>query len=347
MPEELSEAGQYLKGNAAQLIPGRYTEEEHNNYLKTFHGEVDDRNRWRMIIRFNDLTELCVRVALICKQWAGITPMEAALGNVEICEKNDFKRTVTNEELGSLGREQQLTDLKKIINKVLDFSDVPAIGFIVSGDKNAGQYEFLQHIIRRKKIRVRPTEIGRPQIEQYDLDSLFQWARESLGIATFDDETNILEKLAAAIYDELQEESVCLILDEIHRYSGGAASFYETFWSPLYTELEKLQRQKPASNQLLVFIVDYSGKSGEWSGITKIVADNQIEQNDYRKMFLLELENFTRVDILNWFDEIEIPGDNARRKTLLNIVLKDVNNQDDGTPQEVFRKLRKENLWNE
>jgi hypothetical protein len=347
MPEELSEAGQILRAKAAKLITGRYTEAEHNNYLKTFHGEVDDRNRWRMIVRFKDVTELCVRVALICKQWAGINFLEAARGNVEIREKNDFKRIVTNEELGSLGRETQLAGLKKIINKVFDFESVPAIGFIVSGDKDAGQYEFLQHIIRRKKIKVRPPEIGRPQIEQYDLDSLLQWARESSGIAPFDDEINVPEKLAAAIHDELQEESLCLILDEIHRYSGGVAAFYNTFWLPLYTELEKLQARNPAANQLLVFIVDYSGKSGEWNEVTKAVGEGQIELSDYRKMFLLELTKITREDLLNWFDEIELTGDKARRKYLLNIALKDVGNQDDGTPQEVFRKLRKENLWQE
>jgi hypothetical protein len=350
MPEELGESEKCLRENASTLILGRYEQEEvHENYLKAFHSKigVDDRNRWLMLNRFNNLARLCARVSLICAEWKGITPMEAAQGNVEILENNDFKRTATNEELGSLGRDQQFADLKKIVNKVLDFSEVPAIGFIVSGEKDAGQYEFLQHLIRRKKIRIRPTEIGRPQIEQYDLDSLFQWARGSLGIAPFDDETNVLEKLAEAIHNELQEESLCLILDEIHRYSGGVASFYETFWSPLYAELEKLQRQNPASNQLLVFIVDYSGKWGKWNGITKIASGNQIKQSDYRKMFLLKLESFTRVDILNWFDEIDISGNNARRKYLLDVALNDINNQDDGTPQEVFRKLRKENLWNE
>lgn len=204
--------------------------------------------------------------------------------------KNELKRKVTDEELGSLGREKQLADLKKIINKLPDFHGVPAIAFVVSGNKDAGQDEFLQHITRRKKIKGRPPQISRPQVEQYGLDLLIQWAGESLGIMVDSQEANSLAELAHLIYDELQNQQLCLILDEIHRYIGEIAAFYKDFWTPLYQELEKLQRQKRAPNQLVVMIVDYADKSSRLSAITKeFISAAQLTETDYSKLFLLQL----------------------------------------------------------
>jgi hypothetical protein len=285
-------------------------------------------------------------VSIICKQWAGLTFLEAARDNIEITEKNLFKRKVTGEELGLLGREKQLAALKKIINKVPDFPNVPAIALVVSSNKNAGQDEFIQHITRRKKIKGRPPQVGRPQVEQYGLDLLVQWAGESLGVVFEGQEANSLAELARIIYDELQNQNLCLILDEIHRYIGDVPAFYKDFWMPLYKELEKLQRQKQAENQLVVIIVDYADKSNQWTAITKeFISAGELTEADYSKLFLLKLTPITRDDLMDWFEEVEVPV--GKRSYFANVVLKDPDGQIDNTPQEVFRKLRKEDLWKE
>lgn len=343
MPEESSEAHRDLMQRADEL---KCTEEDqrekHDRLLKLFHDEV---KKGRKVNFFKDFYDLREQVIIIGGQLKEFRPLGVATGKIEIQEKTVIQRKVGDEELGLLGRETQLGDLKKIINRLPAFDRVPSVAFIVSGSQTDGQEEFLQQIVRKRRISGRPPGFGRPHSEQYDLDSLIQWMGEILGILDDGNEIKDLKELAALIHAELQSQQLCVILDEIHRYVGAVTAFYETFWTPLFRELEKLQARQPAVNRLIVVIVDYTGKVEHWDSITVKYGDGNLAQEDYYKLFLLQMTDITEDDLLNWFDEVEIPF--GTRKHLTNIALKDIEGNPDGTPQQVFRRLRKEDLWKE
>jgi hypothetical protein len=61
-----------------------------------------------------------------------------------------------------------------------------------------------------------------------------------------------------------------------------------------------------------------------------------------------QLEQFSREDILAWFDEMEVPDEPAgRRSKLVDRAIKNSEGKDDPVPTRVFERLRGEILWPE
>lgn len=348
MPKTPSSAERKLKKIAASLIPaGKAKKKKHETLLKAFRDEVTQI--WQTVNWFRNEHELREQVIVICLQWRLGRPLDAATGAVEVVEREIPSRTVTDEEWGLLGRAEQLTAFEKILNQVALFPNVPAVAMLVHGDEDSGQSFFLRQLLTKKKLRSgRPVEIGRPQLEQYDVKALTQWVGESVGVLSKGKECASLDELAELIHQELQNQQLGFILNQVYRLSGGLTTWYEKFWQPLYARLAELRKQSPQQNQhrLVAIVVDNEDQSAfdtemscQFSGTA--TADN------YERIWLLPvLRHISAGDLADWFDDLEIQDDaTGRRATLVSVALKNVKGAIDGTPSRVIDRLKQANLW--
>ena len=350
MPKSPSKAERKLKQNAESLIPAsKAKKKKHASLLKAFHQEVRQPERWQLVTQFTDEIDLCKRVIAKCVEWRLGRPMDAATGAVEVLARHAKSRRVTEEEWGLLGRTEHWVDFEKILNRVFLFPNVPAVAMLVHGNEDSGQRVFLRNMLTKKKLRSgRPVEIGRPQLEQYDLKALTQWVGESLGVAEKGKEIGSLEELAELIHHELQSQQISFILDQVFRLSGGLTTWYEKFWQPLYARLAELRQQSPQQNQhrLVAIVVDYedqsafdNDKSRQFSGTA--TAD------DYARLWLLPvLRHISAGDLADWFDELDVQDDaTGRRAALASLAMKNVKGEIDGTPSRVIERLKQTSLW--
>ena len=251
--------------------------------------------------------------------------------------------------MGASGRGKQLDVFDKILNRVALHATVPATALLVHGNEDSGQRVFLRQLLTKKKLRRgRPVQIGRPQLEQYDLKALTQWVGESIGVLSDGKECGSPEELAELIHDELQHQQLGFILDQVYRLSGGLATWYEKFWQPLYTRLYELRKQKPLQSQhrLIAIVVDYDDQSAfannmisEFSGTANV--------EDYSRIWLLPgLDDISVGDLADWFDELGVDDDaTGRRTALAALALKNAKGKIDGTPLRVFERLMNSSLW--
>jgi hypothetical protein len=346
MPKSPSDAEKELTASAAKLIPdGKAKQKKHAALLKAFHTEVT--GDWKTVTWFRNVNELREQVIVIGLQWRLGRPLDAATGGVDVVEHAAPPRRVADEEWGLLGRADHIKVFEKILNLAAIYPEVPAIALLIHGNEDSGQRVFLRQLLTNKKLRIgRPIEIGRPQVEQYDLNALTQWAGESVGVLEKGTEVASPDELAELIHEELQHHQLGFILDQIYRLSGGVIAWYEEFWKPLYTRLVKLQKEKPSETQhrLVAIVVDYDDQSGLAAGMISTFTGAPIP-DDYARMWLLpSLDDFDAVDIADWFDALDVPDD-GRRAKLVNVALNKVKGKDDGTPLRVFDRLANTSLW--
>jgi hypothetical protein len=345
MPKSASKAERKLKKIGAALVTGsKAKKKRHADLLKAFHKEVADA--WELITPFKDEHDLREKVIVICLQWRLGRPLDAATGAVDVVERKPPARRVTGEEKGLLGRDEHLDVVDKILNQVTLYSDVPAVGMLVYGDEDAAQRFFLRQLKTRKKLRSgRPVEIGMPQLEQYDVKALTQWAGESVGVLEKGKECASPEELAELIHEELQNQQLGFILDQVYRLTGGVTTFYDKFWQPLYARLVMLRKQKPLKNQhrLIAIVVDYDDQS-LFDNSKVCQFSKTVSAQDYSRMWLLpELNDISAGDLADWFDVLDVPHD--RRAALVTLALKNSKGQNDGTPLRVFDRLSQSSLW--
>jgi hypothetical protein len=347
MPKTPSAVAKKLTASAASLIPtSQLTVEQHSALLKAFHDEVT--GSWKTVTWFESMRDLRENVIVIGMELKGGRPIDAARGKVEVVDLPAPARPVTDEEWGLLGRAEHLEVFDKVLNRVALHSEVPAVAQLVHGDEDSGQRVFLRRLLTNKKMHSgRPIQIGRPQVEQYELKALTQWVGESVGVLGNGKEVASPAELAELIHAELQQHQIGFILDEAYRLSGGLMTWYKEFWNPLYSRLSELRKQTAAQTQhrLIAIVVDYDDQSGlDKTTISNFSGATTAE--DYARMWLLPmLDDFDEGDLADWFDALEVPDDAGRRGKLVNIALNKVKGRLDGTPLRVFDRLKNSSLW--
>jgi hypothetical protein len=173
---------------------------------------------------------------------------------------------------------------------------------------------------------------------------LLQWVGETLGVVTPGMETRSPTVLADLIYDELQDQQLCFVLNYVHCFSGGIEAFYQDFWQPLYARLVERWKGKSA-NRLIAVVLDYADQTElntiavEWKPSTTA--------EDYARLFKLPaLSEITTDDLMEWLSTLEIPEDTmGSRLALVNVALNTVKGHADGTPLRVFDRLSQVELW--
>ena len=357
MPKELSPVKAELEKRAQELLKesvgdDETRQKEHSERLKLFHNEVRGGRGdsvERIVQEFETCEELYEIVLVKCQEWKGLTLIRAAQGEVEVKEIAPERRLPTEEELGLLGRDKHLQAIADAVAAAPGYPSEPALALLASGNKDAGQRAFLQRLLTTEEVRAgRPPRVVRPP-DGCDAAALVQQLCGSLGLASAAAATP--QELAEAVHAGLQQQQLCFVLDQVHRFAGGVAAFREQVWLPLYTRLKELRAERPTEHRLLGFVADYTGRADTWDGAVEDLAEG-VDPDYSRLLRLPALGPFNKADLLRWMNALKVPdkppgkppGNRAR---IADAVLKDAEEQFDGTPLHVFEWLRSEDLWPE
>jgi hypothetical protein len=345
MPAPLSDAEKKLKAKASKLIPNKYKGPEHDKLLRAFHSEV---TAWRIYKPFRNQQEAIQLALICCVRWQGHTAMSVAGSDDDPEKRGRLPRAFSDEELGSIGRKEQLDVAESILSQVGLRPDVPAVGMLVHGNEAAGQRAFLRRLLTTKALTGgRPAQVTKPPFEHYELLTLTQWVGKSLGL-TSEAEAPTPEELAERAYEQLHHQQLCFVLDDIHRLAGGVAAFQSTLWLPLYKRLKELHARNPASHRLIAVVADYTDQARSWADIVEKYNFNPEKTNYSRLLMLPRLRPFTQADLLSWFGEVGVPDNPLGwRAERARIILTNPAGKVDGTPRRVFEMLGCETLWPE
>lgn len=347
MPDPDGEADYDLREKAKNLVRSKDEgyQKKHLSLLKAFHNEVQNPERqWRTINYFVNKNDLRERVLVTCATW------KASLMTAARQRKNSVG-SITDEELGLLGRTDHINVVKETLSEVTDRPGVPAVALLIYGDEDAGQKEFCKYLFTIRQLRPRrgaPILRGHPHQLQYDLETLIQWTSQCLTRQASLQTITTIDQLAELINGALEHHQVTVLLDHAERFLGGVKAFQQTFWKPLYAKLEALVKKRPSKHRLIFCIVAYSADTAPYEGGCCDAKDDASDIDYSGLLKLPELISFQERDIRHWIDEIGIPDDSpGRRKELRKASLTTPNGQVDGTPRRVFERLCHEinNIW--
>ncbi|HEY0014862.1 MAG TPA: DUF4062 domain-containing protein [Longimicrobium sp.] len=306
--------------------------------LATFHADVrTPAGRWRTVNPFNDRAELRERAIVTCLRWQQkLPPLPGG-------------RTPTDEELGQLGREAQVSAARRILSKASSRADVPAVALLVTGGEDAGQSELCSHLLTLPQLRRgRRAGRGRPSTERYELPAFVAWAAQALGLAPRPSEAPVetVDALAGRLHDALRQQQLTLLVDQVERFPGKVAGFHDRFWTPL---LHELRARGPVPNRFVLIAADYTGHAESWAGRACPSSDG-LDAGLLAGLLaeLPALADFGEEDVRDWLDEVEVINEpDGRHDALVELALTRPGGERDGTPQRVFARLCKATLWPE
>jgi hypothetical protein len=319
----------------------------HATRLETFHLQAKAPiEKWRTVRTFTDQNDLAGWALASIKIWTGRTFDAAANGTVTVADPVAVPSQISEQQLGLLGRTQQIEAAKSILAKLASLADEPAICLVVSGDEDAEHELFLKNLMQISAFRkARPSRLGRPPQGQYDIGVLTSWVAGRLGVANTAAMTGPRE-LAEAVASELKKQALCFVLDQVHRLTGGVNSFQLQFWEPLQQRLRELRAEQHFNSPLIAVVVEYTGEASGWSGA--VTPAGQASAGSFGKPILLPvLSSVTSGDVFRWCDEVNAPDDDDFRRQLADRILHDPKGKPDGAASRVYLRIRSETVWPE
>lgn len=297
--------------------------------LDTFHSHVQNHDgRWGTVNLFKDTGDLRERALVVSLRWKG-GPFEAPNG-----------RDPQDEELGSIGRDEQSSAAAGVFGRLSVRADIPAVAFLVTGGEDAGQGELCGHLLTLQQFkRGRRPARGRPSAESYSVPTFVAWCASVLGLRA-ESEVDTIAELARLIHAALQPQQLTLMVDQVERFPGGLAGFHEEFWKPLYAALAAFGTTRW---RLVVVVAEYTGQPELWRGRS---CPHDGELDCALLVELPRLEELKPLDVAAWLERMEVvnhpPG---RLRDLADLVTRTSAGVPDGNPRRVFARLRKETLW--
>lgn len=341
-------AAKELQEAADALLPKtKIGKKRHFARLSSFHDEV--LNTWHLVRTFENQQNLLHHILVRCSLWRGLTLGAAARGKTRVEEKPQSVAVLSEAEFGLLGRKKQFDAVNVVVTDLVLQPTVPSCALLVSGNEDAGHQVFLQQLLQTSTLlRSRPTRLGRPPHDQYDVAVLISWVAKVLGLAG-SGPVLTLQDLAQRIAAELKHQPLCFALDQIHRLSGGVLAFQQQFWLPLYDLLREARARFHNGHRLFAIVADYTDETEPWKNALcePTLADAPI---DYQRLLLLpRLTNFSKTDVARWLMDVRGMKDDGsgRLGQVVENVLCNVRGEPDPTPSRVFRRLQDENLWPE
>ena len=297
--------------------------------LARFHDAVrNPGGRWRTPYWFHNVEDLREHVMATCLSWLR-RPRELPGG-----------RAPTDEELGRMGREAHTAAFRKVLDAARA-AGVPAAALLVTGHEHAGQKELCRWLLTQARLRPGRREIGRPSGDRYTLCTFVAWCAEALGLAApADPPVEAVDELAARIHKALGAQNLTLAVEQMERFPGRVAGFHQDFWAPLAAAL---RGRGPTAYRLVLLAADRTGRPEAWAG-RSCACDGAPDFG--RLVELPPLRDVDEGDLRAWFDEVGVldrePG---KHDYLVRRALRNPADEEDGTPQSVFSRLRDETLW--
>ncbi len=250
-------------------------------------------------------------------------------------------------ECGRLGRKPQFDAVRDVVTDLALQPTVPSCALLVSGHEDAGHRFFLRQLLQTPTLlRGRPTSLGRPLHDQYDVSVLIPWVAQRLGL-TEPGPVLTLQDLAERVAAELMRQPLGLVLDQIHRLAGGVFAFQQHFWLPLFAHLQESRARFPKSHRLVAIVTDYIGDLDQGADVPwqRTPTDAPL---DYRKLILLpRLTDLSDRDVVQWLLEVRgmTEDGSGRLGEIARNVLHNAKGEPDPTPVRVFERLKDESLW--
>jgi hypothetical protein len=296
---------------------------------------------WRAVQHFTDRQDLREHALASCMRWQGRTPLAAARREVPV---TGVASPLTDEQLGTLGRDAQLAAARRILSLLEVSSEAPAACLLVSGSEDAGHRAFVAALLGHRSFReqFRPVQLGPPPAARYDVELLSQWVARRVGVAATADIATP-ETLAERVAEALREQPLCFALDQANRFPGGVAGFRSGFWKPFHDRLRELRAARVMTHPLVAVITEYSGDAADW-GAAVVAPAAAGELPDSSQLFLLpRLAEIESGDLLLWLAELAVPRD--RQLAVAERVLTNAQGHPDPIPLRIFDRLQREALW--
>lgn len=349
MPKVGSRAEKILQKKAKVLVdklkePDR---SQHATRLETFHQAAKTpTDKWRTVLTFTDQNDLAGWALASLKIWTGRSFDAAANGTATVADPEAIASQVSEQQLGLLGRAEQIEAAKSVLSKLASLDDEPAVCLLVSGGEDAEHQLFLKNLMQIPAIcKARPSPPGRPPQGQYDSSVLTSWVAGALGVTNTAAMAGPRE-LAEAVASELKMQPLRFLLDQIHRLTGGVNSFQSQFWEPFQRRLRELRSEQHFTHRLTAVLVEYTGESSAWSGA--VTPAGPAPAGNFDKLILLPvLSNIASSDVFRWCDDVGAPDDDVFRRRLADSILHDLKGKPDGNAARVYRRLRSETVWPE
>jgi len=350
-PRHDSDADRCLRIEAEKLISQDPKERAlHATRLEAFRSQVLGRGRTAQFYR--DQGELRENAIVACLQWKGRTVLAAASDayvapGPGTCKVGTGGDSLPDYELGSLGRQDQLDAIKRVLARFNAEPDQSAVVLLVHGDEDAGHRTFLQCLARSPLLASsRPSKPGHPPMDQYDLSVLVLWIASALGVEAGSGLVEV-SQLADSIGLELRRQPLYFILDRVEGLAGGLSAFATDFWCPLRDRLAELHRRAPFPHRLVAIVASYQPSEPELASTQVRMCDAADATVDFSRLIRLPyLKDFDQEDVLLWLDSMSIKDEPpGRRKQLASSVLRNAAGDADPKPLRVHERLRGANLF--
>ena len=284
--------------------------------------------RMRTPYYFHDVVDLREHVLATCLSWQG-----------RRLETPDGPEP-TAEQLGQLGRGDHAAALRRVLDAAKK-AGMHAVAFLVTGHEHAGQKELCRWLLQHPALKPGRLESGRPTTDGYGLATFVAWCAERLGLAApSDPPVETVDELAARIHRALGVQHLTLVVEQMERFPGKVAGFHQDFWTPLFAAL---RARGPTMRRLVLIAVDRTGRPEAWAGRSCSCG----EAPDFGLLIELpELRDINEDDLREWFDAVEVlESQTGLHDRLVERVLRNPADEEDGTPQSVFDRLKDETLW--
>jgi hypothetical protein len=347
VPKEPSAVEKRLRKAAQDILDAKAARNEidaaeHDRLLRSFHTSVT--GSWRTVTPFVDEHDLRENVIVSCLNWQGQTFMAAAQGRAA-APPPSTSASVSDGQLGLLGRQDQSEALDDVLAAIADHPDEPAAVVVVHGDEDGGQRAFLARLVESTLKRHHPkSRLNRLPLEQHAPAVLASWVAGQLGLVG-GGVPQTPEQLADRVAAELKRQPLYFVLDRIGDLAGGVPAFRQLFWAPFHARLRALRVQQRFAHRLIAVLADYGGDQSTWPSSTCAWDAPVIDYS--RALLLPRLTPFKRRDVLKWLETLQVPDDPpGRRAQLVDRALKN-SGGDDPVPSRVFERLKGETLWPE
>jgi hypothetical protein len=335
MPWDGSPADLELKDRTEALLRGATADyqKDHPKRLADFRQQVTQN--WKRITYFPTRERAAQKALIAYFDWKGNTPMRAATAH-GVPERGDG--LLSNSSLGGLGRHTQIDAFRREVSRLKLNATAPGAAFLLTGDELSGQGEFLAHLIRSDAIAGRPARIVLLPSSEYPAEKLVDWASEQFGFAE-SDRAGTVEDLARKVADELQKQSLSLVLGSLEHLSGGVPAFQQQFWKPLYEELTSLKSRRPFKHRVLAISAAFEEVQEMWTGMLHKYNRHAPPASYDCPILLPELGEIAADDVAQWLEENQVIVEHRG-----SVVAQVMKGKESVPARSAFERLKRQNL---
>lgn len=247
---------------------------------------------------------------------------------------------IPRNELGRIGRDEQIAALKSALNALRDRRAERAAAFFIHGPENHGQLEFVE-FLRDWHDEWEGMDLCCGQADEPDsAESLICWACSQLGEPLLGEPT--IDALAGLLATRLSGRSVVLILRTIGREATRRELFLQRFWQPLHAALAA--RQPGGRGRLYCFVADHAPLAAAPDAGFRTTGLNAGDV-DYRQLLALPpLAGLTPGHVRNWLADLRKSA-GVRLDEDERDAIADYATTPDGNPPDVYNRLNLHGFW--